>query len=78
MSAQHCPSCDRVLYNRRLTKCGFCGADIPIEQRFTPEEEAKLDREMEDLKARSEKREAEREAERKQAAEQAATIQDSS
>ena len=77
MNTQHCPSCDRVLYNRRLAKCGYCGADIPEENRFTPEEEAKLDRQMEELKVRSDQREAEREAERKRAAEQSATIQDS-
>ena len=42
----HCPSCQRVLYNRRLTHCGFCGALIPESLRFTPDEIAALDREM--------------------------------
>jgi len=41
-----CPKCQRALYNRRLTHCGFCGAPIPDELRFTSEEIAKLDREM--------------------------------
>lgn len=41
-----CPSCQRVLYNRRLEACGFCGAPIPEELRFTPEEMAELDRKM--------------------------------
>ena len=41
-----CPSCQRVLYNRRLEACGFCGAPIPEELRFTPEEIAQLDRSM--------------------------------
>jgi len=45
----HCPKCQRALYNRRLTHCGFCGAPIPDELRFTSEEIAKLDREMAEL-----------------------------
>jgi|GEM_PF-3399166 hypothetical protein len=40
-----CPNCRRVLYNRRLKNCGFCGAAIPEELRFTPQEIAVLDRE---------------------------------
>ena len=44
-----CPKCQRALYNRRLRQCGFCGAPIPDEWRFTPEEIAKLDREMAEL-----------------------------
>ena len=42
----HCPNCQRVLYNRRLENCGFCGAAIPQELRFTTEEIAALDREL--------------------------------
>ena len=41
-----CPNCRRVLYNRRLKNCGFCGATIPEELRFTPEEIAALDHEL--------------------------------
>jgi hypothetical protein len=44
-----CPSCQRVLYNRRLTHCGFCGAPIPEALRFTPAELAALNREMAEL-----------------------------
>ena len=44
-----CPSCQRVLYNRRLKACGFCGAPIPKELRFTLEECATLDRKMTEL-----------------------------
>jgi len=44
-----CPSCQRVLYNRRLKKCGFCGVPIPEELRFTPEERASLEQKMADL-----------------------------
>jgi hypothetical protein len=45
----NCPSCHRVLYNRRLKNCGFCGAPIPESLRFTPEEIAALDGKMAEL-----------------------------
>lgn len=51
-----CQECRRVLYNRRLTHCGFCGAPIPEELRFTPEQIAKLDQEMADLAEQRRKR----------------------
>jgi hypothetical protein len=61
----HCPSCERVLYSRRLTHCGFCGEGIPEALQFTPEEILELDREIAVLeKARQEKRDRE-EAEEK-------------
>lgn len=44
--SHHCPSCQRVLYNRRLSHCGYCGAEIPENLRFTPEEIAALDRKV--------------------------------
>lgn len=44
-----CPSCQRLLYNRRLKSCGFCGAPIPEELRFTPAEIADLDRKTAEL-----------------------------
>ena len=47
--SHHCPSCQRVLYNRRLTRCGYCGAEIPDSLRFTAEEIAALDREIAEL-----------------------------
>ena len=52
-----CPSCQRVLYNRRLKACGFCGAPIPEELQFTPEECAVLDRKIEELEERRRQRE---------------------
>jgi predicted amidophosphoribosyltransferase len=76
ITPQQCPSCERVLYNRRLALCGYCGAEIPVDRRFTEQEIARLDQEMAELKARSEQREAEREAER--SAKHAAALQDSS
>lgn len=59
-----CPSCQRVLYDRRLTRCGYCGERLPDKLRFTPERIAELDQEMagmeEDRKRR--RREAEEES----------------
>ena len=52
----NCPECHRALYNRRLTHCGFCGAPIPDELRFTSEEIAKLDREMAELEEQHKQR----------------------
>jgi len=46
-----------VLYNRRLSHCGFCGADIPENLGFTPEEIAALDREMTELEEQRKQRE---------------------
>ena len=44
-----CPSCQRVLYNRRLKTCGFCGAPIPEDLRFTAQESMALEKKMVDL-----------------------------
>jgi len=52
-----CPSCQRMLYNRRLKACGFCGAPIPEELRFTPEEIAALDRKAAELEEQRRQRE---------------------
>ena len=66
-----CPTCQRVLYNRRLPKCGFCGASIPESLRFTDEEIAKMDKKMANLDEERVRRERvaaeEEEARRKQA-----------
>jgi hypothetical protein len=61
-----CPECQRELYNRRLAHCGFCGAPIPEELRFTPEQIAKLDREMADLDERRKQRQLEAEKDEKE------------
>jgi len=53
----NCPKCQRVLYNRRLTRCGFCGAPIPEELRFTPEEIAALERKTAELEQQRRQRE---------------------
>ncbi len=48
----HCPSCDKVLYSRRLKQCAFCGAEIPEALRFSAEEIAALDRSLAESAAR--------------------------
>jgi hypothetical protein len=75
----HCPTCRRLLYNRRLTHCGFCGAQIPESLRFTPEEIAALDREMAELEELRKQRAcaAEEEARRKNAEDPGAWFLDS-
>lgn len=55
--SHRCPSCQSVLYNRRLTHCAFCGAEIPESLRFTPEEIAALDRKMAELEEQRRRRE---------------------
>ncbi len=68
-----CPSCERVLYNRRLKRCGFCGAIIPEELRFTPGEIDALDRKMAESEAAGKERNKERELAEKAAAETQST-----
>jgi hypothetical protein len=55
--SHYCPNCQRVLYNRRLTHCGFCGAPIIQSLRFTPEQIAALDRAMAELEEQRKRRE---------------------
>lgn len=61
-----CPACQRVLYDRRLANCGYCGAKIPDKLRFSPERIAELEEEMASLEKerRRRAREAEEEASR--------------
>jgi hypothetical protein len=61
-----------VLYSRRLKSCGFCGAAIPDELRFSPDEIAALDREMAAWEEGRRQREKAREEEAEKAAEAAA------
>jgi hypothetical protein len=61
-----CPTCQRVLYNRRLNHCGFCGAHIPESLRFTPEKMAAIDRQMVELEEQRKQRQ--RAAEEEEAA----------
>ena len=59
----HCPACQRMIFNRRLERCEFCGADTPTELRFSLEEIVELDREMAQLAERRKKRDLEQEEE---------------
>lgn len=69
-----CSTCQREIYNRRLTHCGFCGAEIPAELRFTADEIAALDAQMAEFeKERAEHQRAlDAEKERQQKARDAA------
>lgn len=49
MTSNQCPSCQRLLYDRSLTHCGYCGARIPESLRFTKEQIAAIDRDMAEL-----------------------------
>jgi uncharacterized Zn finger protein (UPF0148 family) len=60
----HCPNCKKVLYNRRLTHCGFCGAQISESLRFTPEEVAVINRKTAGFEEQRKHRERAKEAER--------------
>ncbi len=44
-----CPSCQRMLYDRRLAQCGYCGAAIPESLQFTLERIAEIDQQMAEL-----------------------------
>ena len=62
-----CPSCERILYSRRLKACGFCGAPIPEELRFTPDEIAAQDRKMAEFEEQRRKRQRAAEKEEEEA-----------
>jgi hypothetical protein len=64
----HCPACNRILYNRRLNNCGFCGALLPEHLRFTPEEVARLAKIEKDLENSAAERRKKADQEGQQAA----------
>lgn len=39
--AYHCPHCQRLVYDRRFSKCGYCGHELPASFAFSPEEQAR-------------------------------------
>lgn len=43
-----CPSCGKMVFNRRLENCEFCNAPLPKEIVYTPEERERIDREIRD------------------------------
>jgi len=45
----NCPSCHAVISSRRSGKCGVCGEALPPSLLFTPEQRAKLEKEMAQL-----------------------------
>jgi hypothetical protein len=64
----NCPSCHRLLYSRKHSTCGFCGAELPPEVLFTEAEIAAIKAAQEDLAMRRAKAKAKEEEERAQAA----------
>jgi hypothetical protein len=42
----NCPHCQRLLYNRKLKNCGFCGEELPPEYLFSEEELQEIDAKM--------------------------------
>lgn len=60
-----CPKCSRLLYDRRLTCCGYCGAVIPEEMRFSPEEIAEAEQEIAEMEAARRQKQALEDAVRK-------------
>ena len=59
----HCPKCGRVIYNRRLKTCGYCGAELPPELLFSPAEIEVLDKNAAEHTAEQQKIRAKLEAE---------------
>ena len=59
----HCPTCQRIIYNRRLAQCEFCGAEIPVDLRFSAAEVAALDRKLAESGERRKQRELEQKEE---------------
>ena len=43
-----CPHCDRVIYNRLLKACEFCGATLPAQLVYSDAEKAALQRKWAD------------------------------
>jgi len=62
MSA-HCPKCNRPVYSRRQKFCGFCGAELPEELKFTEAELTELAKQDAEAAARRKARKLKDEAE---------------
>ena len=45
----HCPSCKRILYDRCLARCGFCGEAIPTALRFSPAKIVAIKSDLDDM-----------------------------
>jgi hypothetical protein len=62
-----CPNCHRPVIARRKPHCLYCGAALPEELLFTPEECAAIEAEMQALEAQRQMRKAKEEEDRTQA-----------
>lgn len=72
--SQLCPACHRILYNRRLVRCGFCDAPIPEALRFTPAEVAVLAQRTAEVEKAFFERAKAREEDARRQADQAAAV----
>jgi len=50
-----CPSCERTIYNRRLTNCEFCSTVLPRELLFSESDIERLDKQHQDCLTRKSK-----------------------
>jgi hypothetical protein len=73
--SQTCPSCSRVLYDRRRATCGYCGASISEELRLSQDEIAKYQEEKDLLEAQHKAFHAKEEAEREEDQARTAAVQ---
>lgn len=39
-----CPDCSRTIFNRRNSKCEFCGCELPSELLFSSDDIARLEK----------------------------------
>jgi hypothetical protein len=61
----HCPACGRLVYSRRLKKCGFCGLPLPPEFLLTEAEIEVMDQERREMQERRKRDKEKEEEERK-------------
>jgi hypothetical protein len=62
----NCQKCDRPLYSRQHKTCGFCGAEIPPELRFSEAEIAQIQTERNEIKLRMKKAREKEEEQRRE------------
>ncbi|MFO1492852.1 MAG: hypothetical protein U1F87_18520 [Kiritimatiellia bacterium] len=51
----HCPSCGRLVYNRKADTCGYCRATLPTALRIDPEVAGRWDAARQKRKAEKER-----------------------
>jgi len=51
-----CPSCEKIIFNRRLSNCEFCSAEIPEKLQLSLSEKERLDRQHQESLTRKSNR----------------------